>query len=572
MESKVLAGAIATGSDQISDLQVERLNHATDAPKILKVPHALVNGEERNSMNNDEVICSLFPHLTGEQGPVHLLHLKQSDASVDPEGSKPLRVGLVLSGGQAAGGHNVIWGLYEYLRHRHPGSTLLGFLDGPRGIMEKRYKEITAEELNKFRNMGGFHLLGSGRDKIEKPEQLAQAAAACTDLELDGLIVVGGDDSNTNACVLAENFLAQGITTSVVGVPKTMDGDLKCADVPISFGFDTACKVFSELVGNIMIDSASARKYWHFVRLMGRSASHVTLEVALQTHPNWAFISEELASSKISLKDVAKKIADIVTARAATGRNYGVVLLPEGLIENVYDFAALISELNDLMASGTVDSENLDQVAAALSPESREVFNSLSVGFRKEFLGDRDPHGNVRVSQIETEKLLIRMVETELANRTAAGTYSGKFNGVGHFFGYEGRCALPSNFDSAYCFSLGAAAGALSAARKTGVMAAVSDLHLPAAEWRVGGVPLVSMMHMERRSGKQKPVIAKALVELEGQPMTAYKALREHWALHDCFRSPGPIQFKGHQWADIGSITLALEINNGDPIMLKDAP
>ncbi|KAL4533239.1 hypothetical protein Ndes2526A_g08680 [Nannochloris sp. 'desiccata'] len=252
MKSRVLAGAIATSSDQVSDLQLERLNHTTDAPKILKVPHALVDGEERNSMNNDEVICSLFPHLTGDQGPVHLVHLEQCDASVDPKNSKPLRVGLVLSGGQAAGGHNVIWGLYEYLRHRHPGSTLIGFLDGPRGVMEKRYKEITAEELNKFRNMGGFHLLGSGRDKIEKPEQLAQAAASCTDLELDGLIVVGGDDSNTNACILAENFLAQGITTTVVGVPKTMDGDLKCADVPISFGFDTACKVFSELVGNIM--------------------------------------------------------------------------------------------------------------------------------------------------------------------------------------------------------------------------------------------------------------------------------------------------------------------------------
>jgi pyrophosphate--fructose-6-phosphate 1-phosphotransferase len=572
MKSRVLAGAIATNSDQVSELQQERLNHTTDAPKILKVPHVLVDGEERNSMNNNEVICALFPHLTGDQGPLHLVHLEQCDPSMDPEGGEPLRIGLVLSGGQAAGGHNVIWGLYEYLRHRHPGSTLYGFLDGPRGVMEKRYKEITAEELNKFRNMGGFHLLGSGRDKIEKPEQIAQAAASCADLKLNGLIVVGGDDSNTNACVLAENFLAQGSTTTVVGVPKTMDGDLKCADVPISFGFDTACKVFSELVGNIMIDSASARKYWHFIRLMGRSASHVTLEVALQTHPNWAFISEELASAKISLKDVANKVADIVAARSAAGRNYGVVLLPEGLIENVHDFATLISELNDLMAAGSVDSENLEQVAAALSPESRELFNSLSIGFQREFLGDRDPHGNVQVSHIETEKLLIRMVETELESRAAAGTFTGKFNGLGHFFGYEGRCALPSNFDSAYCFSLGAAAGALSAAGKTGVMAAVSDLHKPAAEWRVGGVPLVSMMHMEHRSGKQKPVIAKALVELDGQPMVAYKALRDHWALHDCFRSPGPIQFKGHEWADVGSITLALEINNGDPIMLKDAP
>ena len=347
-----------------------------------------------------------------------------------------------------------------------------------------------------------------------------------------------------------------------------MDGDLKCADMPISFGFDTACKVFSEMVGNIMIDSASAKKYWHFCRLMGRSSSHVTLEVALQTHPQWAFISEEIAESKISLRDIAKKVADLVAARSAAGRNYGVIILPEGLIENVYDFATLISELNDLLAGG-LGTADLSKVAASLSPASKELFESLSVGFQREFLEDRDPHGNVQVSHIETEKLLIRMVEAELESRKHAGTFSGKFSGVGHFFGYEGRCSMPSNFDCAYTFGLGAAAGALSAARKTGVMAAVSDLHKPAAEWKVGGVPIVSMMNMEHRAGKSKPVIAKALVEINGPPMMAYRTLRDHWALHDCYRSPGPIQFKGHQWADVGTITLALEVNGGEPIMLK---
>lgn len=351
----------------------------------------MVDGEDRPAINNNEYICSLFPHLIGAHGGLTLVHLypvSGETAHVDVEGSGPLRVGIVLSGGQAAGGHNVIWGLFEYLKHRHPGSTLLGFLNGPKGVLTANYTELTEKELYAFRNQGGFHLLGSGRDKIEKPEQLAAAATVCRDLTLDGLVVVGGDDSNTNACVLAEYFLASGVSTNVVGVPKTMDGDLKCADVPISFGFDTACKVYSEAVGNIMIDAASAKKYWHFIRLMGRSSSHVTLEVALQTHPQWAFISEEVATSRISLRDVARKVADIVAGRAAVGRNYGVILLPEGLIEHVHDFATLISELNDLVASG-IDPSDLHRVAAALTPASKEVFDSLSVGFQREFLEDR---------------------------------------------------------------------------------------------------------------------------------------------------------------------------------------
>ena len=565
---RVLEGAIATNADQISELQLQRLHHNVDVPYILKIPHRLADGAERNEVNNHPEILSLFPNLT--QHPLSLVHLEPTSADADPEGSRPLRVGVVLSGGQAAGGHNVIYGLFQYLSHRHPGSTLLGFLDGPRGIMQQRFKELTLTELEKYKNLGGFHLLGSGRDKIEKPEQLAAAAATATTLHLDGLVVIGGDDSNTNACVLAEYFLAEGIPTAVIGVPKTMDGDLKCADVPISFGFDTACKVYAEQVGNIMIDAASARKYWHFIRLMGRSSSHVTLETALQTHPQWAFVSEELAAARTSLKDVASKVADLVVARSAAGRNYGVVLLPEGLIENVYDFKAMISELNDLLAGG-LDAADLGAVAAALSPPSQELFESLSVGFQREFLEDRDPHGNVQVSHIETEKLLIRLVESELAHRQGSGAVGGvqKFNGVPHFFGYEGRAALPSNFDATYTYALGAAAGALVGAKKTGLMAAVTDLHRPAADWRVGGVPIVSMMHLEHRAGKDKPVIAKALVELGGAPMSAYRALRDHWALHDCYRSPGPIQFNGHKFADIGTITLAMEIHGGEPILLK---
>lgn len=532
------------------------------------VPHALVDGEERCSVvNNSDSVCNLFPYLIGDQGSLSLVHLQPTGAPMAEKGA-PLRVGVVLSGGQAAGGHNVIWGLFEYLKHRYPGSTLIGFLGGPKGVMQSNYKEITMAELAKFRNQGGFHLLGSGRDKIEKPDQLHAAAKVCQDLALNGLIIIGGDDSNTNACVLAEYFLSIGIKTSVIGVPKTMDGDLKCADVPISFGFDTACKVYSEAVGNIMIDAASAKKYWHFIRLMGRSSSHVTLEVALQTHPQWAFISEEVATSKLRLRDVASIVADLVASRAAQGRNYGVILLPEGLIEHVYDFSTMIAELNDLMASG-LDPSNLDVVAAALSPGSRELFDSLSIGFQREFLEDRDPHGNVQVSHIETEKLLIRLVEAELKKRKAVGTFNGKFAGVPHFMGYEGRCSLPSNFDATYTFGLGAAAGALVGGGRTGLMATVSNLHRPASEWLVGGVPIVSMMHLEHRSGKEKPVIRKALVELEGPPMMAYRGMRTVWAQSDAYRAPGPIQFKGHDFADVATITLALELNNGNPILLR---
>jgi diphosphate-dependent phosphofructokinase len=374
------------------------------------VNHALTEGDDRAyKLNNDPDatrILDLFPHLTGDPHLLHLVHLKQDDQNQAVAPAAPLRLGVVFSGGQAAGGHNVLAGLFDFLQRRHPGSTFLGFLDGPRGVMEGRYKELTRSEIDRYRNLGGFHCLGSGRDKIEKSLDLARAAASCESLDLDGLVIVGGDDSNTNAAVLAEHFLSLGAKTRVVGVPKTLDGDLKNGDVSISFGFDTACKVYSELIGNIMIDAASARKYWHFVRLMGRAASHVTLECALQTHPQWAFISEEIAGSHTPISQVAAKVADLVQLRAAQGRKYGVILLPEGLVEYVPDVAALISELNEILfkqqaANGQqgqpLEQSAINAIAQQLTPASRTLFDSLSVGFQRQFLEDRDPHGNVQV-------------------------------------------------------------------------------------------------------------------------------------------------------------------------------
>ncbi len=461
-------------------------------------------------------------------------------------------------------------GLFRYLKFRHPGSKLYGFLNGPRGIIENNTKVLEQAELSRYANLGGFHMLCSGRDKIESAEDLQAAAATCKSLGLDGLVVIGGDDSNTNAAVLAEYFMASGLNTKVVGVPKTLDGDLKSPDVPISFGFDTACKVYSEMIGNIMVDALSAKKYWHFIRLMGRAASHVTLECALQTHPQIALISEEVAAKRVSLTDVAKTIADCVAERAAAGMNYGIVLLPEGLVEFVHDIAALIVEINAILAKG-VSPDNIPEIESMMTEATRATFSSMSVGFQKQFLEDRDPHGNVQVAHIECEKLLVAMVEHELKQRKKAGTFSGKFSGISHYMGYEGRCALPSNFDATYTHALGAAAAALLGAGKSGVMAAITDLHLPTTQWKVGGVPIISMMNMELRRGKEKAVIKKALVDLDGEPMKAFEAVRDSWKMNDCYRSPGPIQFKGHEWADAATITLSLELNGGNPILLRDA-
>ncbi|KAI3428271.1 hypothetical protein D9Q98_006650 [Chlorella vulgaris] len=480
---------------------------------------------------------------------------------------RPLRLGVVLSGGQAPGGHNVIIGLHDYLQRRHPGSTLVGFLSGPRGVMRNDYKILEAQELDAYRNQGGFHLICSGRDKISKPEELTAAEKTAKAHDLDGIVVIGGDDSNTNAAVLAEHFLQQGLKTRVIGVPKTIDGDLKNADVSISFGFDTACKVYSEVIGNIMVDAMSAKKYYHFIRLMGRSASHITLECALQTHPQLALICEEVAAQRWGLKDVVRQIADMVAQRAELGKDFGVVLIPEGLVEFMHDVSALIAELNELMAAG-VNPADQTAVVAHLTPESADLFCNLPQFMRCKLVLERDPHGNVQVSQIESERPLIDLVSIELARRKVAGAYNGNFAALPHFFGYEGRCSLPSNFDATYCNALGQAAGALVAGGRTGMMATVFSLQLHATEWGVGGTPLLSMMHLERRAGCEMPVIKKKLVDLEGAPMAAFAARRAAWAAGDCFRAPGPLQFQPHCVADAATITLALELNRGQSMLL----
>ncbi|EIE27565.1 pyrophosphate-fructose 6-phosphate 1-phosphotransferase beta-subunit [Coccomyxa subellipsoidea C-169] len=470
-----------------------------------------------------------------------------------------LRIGIVLSGGQAAGGHNVIGGLLDYLSERHPGSQLIGFKDGPGGILKKSRMDITEDIMAEFRNTGGFHLIGSGRDKIESKEHLAVAAQVVKDLDVDGLIVCGGDDSNTNAAVLAEEFASRGLKTCVIGVPKTIDGDLKNSQVATSFGFDTACKVYAEQIGNLMMDALSAKKYYHFVRLMGRAASHITLECALQTHPQAAIICEEVHQQNKTLADIVDEIADIVAGRAEEGKNYGIVLIPEGLIEHVPQIGALISELNELLADVTTDVQIHDAVMTRLSPANLAVFEFLPASTRQQLLLDRDPHGNVQVSRIETEQLLLQLVDVELEKRRKEGKFAGKFAGITHYFGYEGRCSFPTNFDAAYCSTLGYVAGALVAGGKTGLMATASSLDKPCADWTVGGYPLIDMMCIERRRGKDKPVIKKALVELEGPVFKAFQQMRRKWAQGDCFRSPGPIQFSGPN-ADAANFTLALEL------------
>ncbi|KAL4443800.1 hypothetical protein ABPG75_011537 [Micractinium tetrahymenae] len=563
-------------ASSLSPLQAERLAFRPQLPSVLTGPHSMVEGERRECVAAHSSVCAMFPHLSGSEagtgGTLRLMRLVPSNQD-DNGGAQgaPLRLGVLFSGGQASGGHNVIIGLHDYLQRWHPGSTLLGFLNGPRGVMQNNYKLLAPEELvvDSYRNQGGFHMIASGRDKIEKADQLAAAEKTCMDEKLDGIVIIGGDDSNTNAAVMAEHFLARGVNTRVVGVPKTIDGDLKTPDVPCSFGFDTACKVYSESIGNICIDSASAKKYYHFIKLMGRAASHITLECALQTRPQIALICEEVAAHRCSLKDVVYQIADVVAQRAQQGKNYGVVLIPEGLIEHMHDVSALIAELNELLAQGVNVADQAD-VSAHLSPESADVFDHLPVSIRCEMLEERDPHGNVQVSHIETEKLIMKLVEGELARRKAHGQYSGKFSAINHFFGYEGRCSLPSNFDATYCNALGQAAAALVAAGQTGLMATVSNLQHAASEWTVGGTPLLAMMHLERRSGRDKPVIKKALVDMEGPAMRAFSASRATWAAGDCFRVPGPIQYQGH-CADTTTLTLELELNEGKAISLAGA-
>lgn len=480
---------------------------------------------------------------------------------------RPLKVGVVLSGGQAPGGHNVIAGLFDALRAIHPDSELYGFLDGPGGILRNRAVEIGTAMVAEYRNTGGFDMIGSGRDKIESPEQLEESRSTCTAMGLDGLVVIGGDDSNTNAAVLAEYFADRDVPTRIVGVPKTIDGDLRSEHVEMSFGFDTATKVYAELIGNVCRDAASARKYWHFIKLMGRSASHVTLECALATRPNVTIVGEEVHAYQHSMADVVDKIARAVVERANRGKSYGVVLVPEGLIEFFPEVQPRIAELSRWIAefeeSGgdALDTESLEAfLEPRLSEDTREGLEALPRDFRRQLYLDRDAHGNVQVSRIETERLLIDLVRMRLEELRESGDYSGKFAAQHHFFGYEGRAAAPSNFDAEYCYSLGRLSAFLIHARRTGYICSLRNLSGPAETWVPCAVPITSLIHLETRKGKQKPVIRKALVDLEGAPFRELEEHREQWRTEDAYRYPGAIQYFGPAGiADARTCTLTLE-------------
>ncbi|KDP20694.1 hypothetical protein JCGZ_21165 [Jatropha curcas] len=544
--------AVGRVASVYSEVQASRIDHALPLPSVLKNPFKIVEGPPSSAAGNPDEIAKLFPNLFGQ--PSAMLVPNGAD-SVNPD--QKLKIGVVLSGGQAPGGHNVISGIYDYLQDRAKGSILYGFRGGPAGIMKCKYVELTADYIYPYRNQGGFDMICSGRDKIETPEQFKQAEETALKLDLDGLVVIGGDDSNTNACLLAENFRSNNIKTKVIGCPKTIDGDLKCKEVPTSFGFDTACKIYSEMIGNVMIDARSTGKYYHFVRLMGRAASHITLECALQTHPNITIIGEEVAAKKLTLKSVTDYIVDIICKRADLGYNYGVILIPEGLIDFIPEVQHLIAELNEILAREVVDEGGLWK--RKLTNQSLQLFEFLPQAIQEQLMLERDPHGNVQVAKIETEKMLIQMVETELEKRKQQGSYKAQFKGQSHFFGYEGRCGLPTNFDAMYCYALGYGAGALLQNGKTGLISSVGNLGAPVAEWTVGGTALTSLMDVERRHGKFKPVIKKAMVELDGAPFKKFASLRDEWALKNRYLSPGPIQFMG-PGSDAVSHTLLLEL------------
>ncbi len=528
-----------------SPLQIAREGYVPKMPKSLQGTVKIVEGDNTESVADQGKIKEMFPNTYGM--PVITFEPGDSHGV-----SKVFNVGVILSGGQAPGGHNVIYGLFDGLKKLNPENKLYGFLGGPGGLVDNQYIEITVDMVAHYRNTGGFDIIGSGRTKLEKAEQFDKGLENCKKLNISALVIIGGDDSNTNAAVLAEYYAQKGAGIQVIGVPKTIDGDLKNEVIEASFGFDTAVKVYSELIGNIQRDANSAKKYWHFIKLMGRSASHICLECALQTQPNIAIISEEVEAKKLTLDDVVTYIADIVAKRAANGENFGTVLVPEGLVEFIPAMKKLIAELNDILAGNEEDISKFESnkekrqfVAGKLSPESSEVFRSLPSSFANQLMLDRDPHGNVQVSMIETEKLLIDMVKAKLKKMKKEGKFKGKFSGQPHFFGYEGRCASPSNFDADYCYSLGNTASVLINEGKTGYMASVRNLTSPADEWIAGGVPVTMMMNMEKRHGEMKPVIQKALVELDGEPFRKFVEKRDEWALNTMYVYPGPIQYFG---------------------------
>ncbi|KAK4481764.1 hypothetical protein RD792_012675 [Penstemon davidsonii] len=539
---------------EYSELQSSRLRVSLPLPEVLRNSFNVIDGPPSSAAGNPDEIAKLFPNLFGQPSAVVVPGV--TPTAVSNQSSK---IGVVLSGGQAPGGHNVISGLFDYLQDQAKGSTLYGFKGGPAGIMKCKYVELTTNFVYPYRNQGGFDMICSGRDKIETPEQFKQAEDTVNKLDLDGLVVIGGDDSNTNACLLAENFRGKSMKTRVIGCPKTIDGDLKSKEVPISFGFDTACKIYAEMIGNVMIDARSTGKYYHFVRLMGRAASHITLECAFKTHPNITIIGEEVSANKYTLKNITDYITDLICKRAELGYNYGVILIPEGLIDFIPEVQQLISELNEILAHDVVDEGGMWK--KKLRSQSHQLFEFLPQAIQEQLLLERDPHGNVQacVAKIETEKMLMEMVETELNSRRNQGLYEKQFRGQSHFFGYEGRCGLPSNFDSNYCYALGYAAGALLDSGKTGLISSVGNLGAPVEKWTVGGTALTSLMDVERRHGKLKPVIKKAMVELEGAPFKKFASLRDEWALKNRYISPGPVQFVGPTANDL-SHTLMLEL------------
>jgi diphosphate-dependent phosphofructokinase len=529
----------------LSPLQKERVDYCPKTPPLLELLPTLVAFPDEKTFvaQESESIKNLFPHTS--KNPFLSFKLVPLTQALPP-----LRIGVVLSGGQAPGGHNVIAGLFDGLKDIHPDCVLVGFLDGPEGIIKNKFIEITKELLFSYRNQGGFDIIGSGRSKIETSEQFEAAEKTVLSLGLNGLVIIGGDDSNTNAAFLAEYFKKKEIPLNVVGVPKTIDGDLKNEFIEISFGFDTACKVYSEMIGNILKDSLSSKKYYFFIKLMGRSASHITLECALKTHPNLALIGEEIAEKQLTLKDVVQLIVTMIVKRAEKGKNYGVILIPEGIIEFIPDVSRMLKELNSILANGDFKPE-------LMSPESLETFNTFPKDIQKQLLFDRDSHGNVQVSKIESERFLMELVGIELEKLEKEIKYKGKFSPQPLFLGYEGRSALPSNFDADYCYTLGNAAAVLLNNHASGYMACVKNLSKPYNEWEIFGVPIHTMLHQEVRGGKEKTVIKKALVDLASKPFIQFQEKRELWMYEDDYLSPGPIQFFGPpKFADSAPLTL----------------
>ncbi|MBD5316710.1 MAG: diphosphate--fructose-6-phosphate 1-phosphotransferase [Bacteroides sp.] len=545
-----------------SALQKIRAAYRPKLPVELEGAVVAVEGKPTQSVADQEEIKALFPNTYG----LPELSFKKDPNPVAPTSNRPLNVGVILSGGQAPGGHNVISGLFDGIKKINRDSRLFGFLMGPGGLVDHQYKELTAEIIDEYRNTGGFDIIGSGRTKLELKEQFDKGLEILKELGIEALVIIGGDDSNTNAAILAEYYKSINAGVQVIGCPKTIDGDLKNNVIETSFGFDTATKTYCEVIGNIQRDCNSARKYWHFIKLMGRSASHIALECALQTQPNVCIISEEVEAKNQTLADVVNYIADIVAKRAANGENFGTVLIPEGLIEFIPAVKRLIAELNDLLAKSADKVAGLDEdalrafVIENLTPENSKTYASLPHDVARQLTLDRDPHGNVQVSLIETEKLISRMVADRLEEMRAEGKYNGKFATMHHFFGYEGRCAAPSNFDADYCYALGYNAACLIKAGVTGYMTLLRDLTRPSVQWIPGGIPITMMMNMERRHGEMKPVIQKALVDLDGTPFKKFAAKRDNWAVETSFIYPGPVQYFGPaEVCDQPSMTLKYE-------------